>query len=121
MTEPLAVEPAPALEINRHLMLYSTTRAALIGLAETVPWNGLLDYDVVLELLDGLHDQFDTPRVQAPSAVSKRFLYDAARSGINALTRYGINASALAVCRGILDMTWAADPHHTTVDVGGVR
>lgn len=121
MTAPRTVESTPELETDPHLALYATARAALICLAETVPWDSLLDYDVALELFDGLHGDLDKPSVHALLGVSKRSLYDAVRSGIDALTRYGLDAKALGVCRGMLDATWAADPHHTTLVAGGGR
>ena len=119
MTHKPAAEPAPTVEIDAHLELYATTRAALIGLAETVPWHSAVDYDVVLELLDGLHNNFDMPAVEAPSGASKQWLYYATRSGIDTLTRYQVDREALVVCLRILHATWAADADHTRA--GGER
>ncbi|GAA2725764.1 hypothetical protein [Cellulomonas aerilata] len=102
-------------------MVYAATRAALIGLAETVPWNSLLDYDIAVELLDALYDPFDLPAADPPPAPSRQCLHDQARSGLDALTRYAKDRGVLRVCRSILDVTWAADPDHTTPDAGGQR
>ena len=119
MSNDSAAEPAPALTIGPQHALCAATRAALIGLAETVPWNSLLDYDVAVELLDALHDPFDMPPADPPPAATRQCLYDQARSGLDALTRYKIDSEALRVCRSILDLTWAADPDHTRNADGG--
>ena len=104
-----AAEPEAAAKIDRQDALYAATRAALIGLAETVPWNSLLDYDVAVELLDALHGPFVMPAADPPPAATRQCLYDQARSGLGALTRYEMDGEALRVCRSILDVTWAAD------------
>jgi hypothetical protein len=111
LTNDSAAEPAPALTIGPQNALCAATRTALIGLAETVPWNSLLDYDVAVELLDALHDPYDVPAAGPPPAATRQCLYDRARSGLDALTRYRLDS----------DVTWAADPHHTGPAAGGER
>ena len=116
-----AAEPEAAAKIDRQDALYAATRAALIGLAETVPWNSLLDYDIAVELLDALHDPFDLAAVDPRPAASRQCLFDQARSGLDGLTHYEVGRDALRLCRSVVDATWAADPDHTGPDTGDQR
>lgn len=114
--------PATSLRAD-HFRVYQAARTHLKALAMSTPATSPVDYWDVLQRIDGLHDPFARMPVQQNTTNSRGEMYSAARTAIEALAQFGLDACGLAAAVTSLDECWAADRDHgSTVSVdGGAR
>lgn len=105
-TESFAVVDDPL--VSRHRLGYAVARSNLHALATTVPATSRIDYWLVLEILDSLHDPSVRPIVDPLVTGPKQVLYTTARAAIEGLSDHGLDPRLLLI-RDLLDGCWQRD------------